>query len=197
MTRHILRQKPPIVVLAVATLTIAASACGNLTGLPASLPTVTDSGVVYAINGAPPGAPSALRLLSGTLLAADASFVFDVAFDINAAGAVVVLPQRAVASGIASTHSVGLQAVAGSFEALTIAPKSGYRADTALVTGANQVIVVQSQDANACSFSLGGTTIYAKLIVTAVDAQTRKLHVKYTVDPDCGFLSFAPGIPKD
>ena len=191
------RHTPKIVALIAAILTMAAVGCGNLTGVPAALPTVTDSGVVYAINGAPPGAPSTLNIYTGNLSAADATFGFDLAFDINAAGGAVILPQRVVASGLAATHSVGLQAVSGSFDAVTRAPKSGYRADSALVAPVNQVVVVQSQNAGACGYSLSGTTLYAKLVVTAVDALKRQLHVRYTTDPNCGFLSFAPGLPKD
>ena len=60
---------------------------------------------------------------------------FDVAFDIDASGNVVVLPQRAVASGLATTHTVALQTVTTSRSTRSAsAPKSGYRADTALVT---------------------------------------------------------------
>lgn len=197
MIRRIFSQSLRITVLVGATLTVGAISCGNLTGVPASLPTTSDSGVVYAINGAPPGAPSALHVFSGTLQAADANFAFDVAFDIDANGNVVVLPQRAVASGLATTHAVGLQTVTTSYDALTSAPKSGYRADTALVTTVNRVIVVQSQDANACGVSLTGTTLYAKLVVTAVDLQARQLTLKFTTDPNCGFFSFASGLPKD
>ena len=197
MIRRILRPKTSLIALVAATLAIAGAACGTLTGVPASLPTITDSGVVYAINGAPPGAPSSLHLYSGTLLSADANFIFDLAFDINSAGNVVVLPQRAVASGLAATHTVALQTVNSTFEAVTSAPKSGYRADTAVVTGVNQVILVQSQDPNACSTSLTGTTLYAKLIVTAIDTKARTLAIRYTTDPNCGFFSFASGIPKE
>ena len=118
MTRPILRPKLRFAALIAATLTVVAVACGDFTGVPASLPTLTDSGVVYAINGAPPGAPSALHVFSGTLLSADANFVFDVAFDINSAGSVVVLPERAVASGLATTHTVSLQASNTAFTAI-------------------------------------------------------------------------------
>jgi hypothetical protein len=196
MTHRMLSPKSKVAALVAATLTIAAAACGNLTGVPASLPTISDSGVLYAINGAPPGAPSALHAYSGTLISADANFFFDVAFDVNSAGSVVVLPQRAVASGLASTHTVGLQAVTDGYDALLTAPKSGYRADTALVVGLNQTVLVQSSDPNACSVSLSGTTLYAKLVITAIDRVSRQLHIRYTVDPNCGFLSFASGVPK-
>ena len=147
--------------LAVAAIAVAGVACGDLTGVPASLPTLTDSTVVYAINGAPPGAPTALHIYAGQLFSADASFVFDVAFDIDASGHAVILPQRAVASGLAATHTVGLQTATGAYESLTRAPNSGYRADTALVATPGVPVLVQ------------------------------------TTDPNCGFRSFLPGIPKD
>jgi hypothetical protein len=197
MIRRMFTRSPRTAALLSAAVIASAISCGNLTGVPASLPTISDSGLVYAINGAPPGAPSALHVFSGTLQPADANFAFDVAFDIDASGNVVVLPQRAVASGLATTHTVGLQAVTTSYDGLGSAPRSGYRADTALVTTVNRVIVVQSQDANACGVSITGTTLYAKVIITSVDVETRQLTIKYTSDPNCGFFSFAAGLPKD
>jgi hypothetical protein len=173
------------------------AACGDFTSVPASLPTLTDSGTVYAINGAPPGAPTALHLFSGSRLAADANFFFDVAFDIDASGNIVLLPQRVVASGLASTHSVGFQAVAQDFAAVDKALKSGYRADTAHVTRPGQTVLIQSQDVNACSISITGTVIYAKLVVLSLDRAARRISIQYTVDPNCGFLSFASGVPKE
>ncbi|HEY9230448.1 MAG TPA: hypothetical protein VIP11_27600 [Gemmatimonadaceae bacterium] len=183
-------------IAAVAVLALA-GACGDLTGVPASLSTLTDSGTVFALNGAPANAPTALHLFSGTRLAADASFFFDIAFDIDATGNPVILPQRVVASGLASTHSVGLQHVATEFSQLAEAPKNGFRADTALVTAVGRTVVIQSQDINACSISVTGTTIVAKLVVLSVDRDARKMSIQYTVDPNCGFLSFLPGVPKD
>jgi hypothetical protein len=197
MTRRFSNLKPVLVTLTTTMLAIAGVACGDLTGVPASLPTVTQTGTVYAINGAPVNAPTALHVFSGTLLPADASFVFDVAFDIDASGNAVILPQRTVATGLTSTHAVSLQKVSGDFDALTAAPKSGYHADTAVVASLNQVVVVQSSDPNACGVSLTGSTLYAKLVVTAIDRAARQLTVLYTVDPNCGFFSFAAGLPKD
>ncbi len=176
---------------------IATVGCRDITGLPASLATISDSGIVYAINGAPAGAPTALDMFTGTLLAADASFTFDIAFDIDSVGHVVFLPQRAVASGLASTHAVGLQLNTGTYESIGEAPSNGYRADTALVTIPGKTVLLQSNDPTACSASLTGTTIYGKVIVDVVDPQTRQLSVRFTVDPNCGFRSFASGIPKD
>jgi hypothetical protein len=178
-------------------MAVAVAACGDFTGVPASLPTLTQTGSVYALNGAPVGAPTALHMFSGTLLPANSSFVFDVAFDIDGAGNPVLVPQRVVATGLTSTHSVAMQKVAGDFSALTSAPKSGYHADSSMVVSLNQVIVIQSSDPNACGISLTGSTLYAKLVVTAIDRAQKQLTVLYTVDPNCGFFSFAAGLPKD
>jgi hypothetical protein len=180
-----------------AVVALAAASCKGFTGVPAQLDTITDSGVVYAINGAPSGAPTALHFYSGTLLAADANFIFDLAFDIDSSGNAVLIPMSVVSSGLASTHSVGLQASSETFDQIGSAPKSGYRADTAMVALPGQAVIAQSQDPLVCSSSLTGSTIHAKIVVTSVDPIARQLNIRYTVDPNCGFRSFASGLPKD
>lgn len=197
MNPDIRRPTSKIVAIAAAGLAILGVACGDLTAVPASLPTLADSGTVYAINGAPPGAPTALHVFSGTLLPATAAFVFDVAFDLDSAGHVLIIPQKVVATGLTSTHSVGLQSVSGDYDGLLSAPKTGYRADTTMVTVAGQVVAIQSSDPNACTTSLTGTALYGKMVVTSVDLVAKTLAVKFTVDPNCGFFSFASGLPKD
>ena len=145
MIRRNSRTLSRLLALGMCVATVGAVACGDLTGVPASLPTLTDSGTVYAINGAPPGAPTALHVFSGSILNADATFIFDVAFDIDANGRVIYLPQKTVASGLAPTHSVGLQATTATFDAVTSAPKSGYRPDTALVANPGTVVLIQDR----------------------------------------------------
>jgi hypothetical protein len=197
MTDRNSRRKSAIALIVAASLAVAGAACHGFTGVPASLYTLEDSGVVYPLNGGGPGTPSALYIFQGALVPANANFTFDVAFDLDSAGHVIVLPERAVASGLAPSHTVSLQAVSGSYDALDRAPRTGYRADTALVASINQVVMVQSQDANACSVSLSGTTLYAKLVITAIDPVTHGMSIKFTADPNCGFYSFASGLPKD
>ena len=198
MIRPILRSRLAVIACAAAVCVAAAAACGNFTGVPASLPTISDTGTVYAINGAPPGAPSALHVFTGSLTSADANFLFDIAFDIDANGNIVILPQRTVASGLAASHTVGLQKDSvTSFDALDRAPNTGYRADTALVVKPNQIVLVQSSDPNACGVSITGTTIYAKVQITEVSTSQRIMKLRWTTDPNCGFRSFAVGIPKD
>ena len=197
MIQRISAKTRGLAVVATVVVVAAAAACKSLTGVPANLSTISDTGTVYAINGSPPGAPTALHLLTASLLAADPTFFFDVAFDIDTAGNPVFLPQRAVASGLSSTHGVGLQRSEADFDAIGSAPKNGYRADTALVVRVGETVLVQSTDPTACALSITGSSIYAKVVVTGVDTEAHTLAIRYTIDPNCGFLSFGAGVPKE
>jgi hypothetical protein len=197
MTRRFSPVPAPFFALATFAAAITVVSCSDLTGVPASLPTLTDSGVVYAINGAPLGAPTALQISTGQLVTATSSFLFDIAFDIDTAGHVLFMPLRTIASGLAPTHAVGLQVSQSTFDGLIAAPKNGYRADTTLIGGPNVTIVAQANDLTTCGLAISGQNLYAKIIVTSVDRATRSMKVMYTVDPNCGFVSFADGIPKN
>jgi hypothetical protein len=196
MSHQFSAKKRIATVLAASAVAVVAVACKSLTGVPASLSTVADSGIVYAINGAPSGAPTAVHMFTGSRTTADASFFFDIAFDIDASGNITLLPQRTVASGLTSTHGVGLQKSTQAYADIHEAVKSGYRADTAMVVNTNQTVLVQVQDP-ACAVSITGTSIYGKLVVLSVDKAARTLQVQLTADPNCGFLSFDPGVPKN
>jgi len=185
-----------VAALTIGTVALATASCKSLTGLPAGLSTVADSGIIYAINGAPSGAPTAVHFFTGSRTAADASFFFDVAFDIDGGGNVVLLPQRTVASQLTTTHGVGLQKSSQAYDAITEAIKSGYRADTALIVSPGQTVLVQVQDP-ACAVSIASTSIYGKLEILSVDKVARTMQIQYVADPNCGFLSFATGIPKN
>jgi hypothetical protein len=170
--------------------------CKDLTQPKAQLSIFGDSTTVYALNGAPPGAPTALYMFTGQPVAADASFRFDVAYDIDPTGAIVLLPVRAVGNGLASSpHRVGLLISTEPFDAINEAPKSGYRYDSSTVVRVGQAVLVQSADPIACATSLFGTTIYGKLVVDSINRSTRRLHTRYRVDPNCGFVSLGTGIP--
>jgi hypothetical protein len=186
----------PVVPLALAAaVSVAIVACGDVTSPRASLPTFSDSASVYALNGAPPGAPTALYAFGESVVHADQTFRFDIAFDIDASGRIVLMPVRTVANGLASSHTVGLLAVPSEFDALDAAPKDGYRRDSTLTVNAGQTIVIESADPAACGTSFVASTIYAKVIIDEVDTKTRRMKTRFVVDPNCGFRSFAEGTP--
>ena len=178
------------------------AACNSGNGNQATLPIVTvDSQLVYAINTAPRNAPTAVYLYSAALgtaaVSASSDFSFDVAFDIDNTGHVVFLPVRTVASGLAGTHSVGLQVIDKPFDSLTFAPNKSYKYDSTLVVGVGDVVAVQSVG-SACSPSLyANPYIYGKITVDSLDRTAGTMRLRFTVDPNCGFRTLSSGIPKN
>ena len=181
-------------------LALVLGACKDLTSIDASFQNVTAIDTVYALNGSPPNAPTTLKFFDGLVQRADQGFGFDVAFDIDPSGGVAIIPARAVASSFAAPYSVALRKVAGAFETVLEAPEEGYRPDTAMVVNIGETVVAESRDSGVngvCSFSLKGQSYYSKLVVTEVDLAKRRIVFTVTVNRNCGFRSFAPGIPRD
>ena len=70
--------------------------------------------------------------------------------------------------------------------------------DSLFTTKVGDVFVVSTTDPTACGFSVFSNVIYAKIEVMGIDAGTRTVRTRFTVDPNCGFFSLIPsGIPKD
>jgi hypothetical protein len=96
------------------------------------------------------------------------------------------------------SRPVGLQKVAGSFETVLAAPSSGYETDSSLVLAPGETLVIQtahnagSQD--ICTFALS-PYLYAKIGVDSVNLASRTIYFQLGLDPNCGFRSFASGVP--
>jgi hypothetical protein len=174
----------------------AATACGDILGSTAALETVTDTTVVYAVNGAPPSAPTALHLFSATVVPATGTFQFDVAFDIDSNGKAKIIPNPNLASAlVGAAHPVALLVSDKDFDSIKVAPSGGYHADTVQVVSPGTTVVIQSQDQLACSSSFVGTTLYGKVVVDSIHTSSRLLFIRFESDPNCGFRSFASGLP--
>ena len=185
----------------VVALAVLAVACGDITRPKASTPSIAASYAVTAFTGAPVSAPTAISFLGGTTRA-DSRFAFDVALDLDATGAVTVLPVRTVGGALGNAiiqgqtglplKRVGMQKVPGPFEALREAPKTGY--DTlgvqTLVPG--NVLAVELLDYANCYTGFAGSTLYAKLTVDSVDAANRRIYTRSVVDPNCGYRGLVP-----
>ena len=147
---------------------------------------------LFALTGAPANAPTALSFLGGPTIA-DANFGFDLATDIDAAGAVRLYPIRTLAGGLAPAGKrIGLQLVSGSFDALRAAPATGYDTAGSKVVVAGSVVAVEIQDLTTCLYSLGGTNLYAKLVVDSIRSGERRIFGRTVVDPNCGFRELVP-----
>lgn len=191
-----------VVVVALAALAIA---CGDPTRPKASTPNIAVSYSVTAFTGAPVNVSTAISFLGGATRA-DSRFSFDVAFDLDPAGRVVVLPVRTVGGALGDAivqqqtglplKRVGLQPVTGPFEAVREAPTTGYDTLGVQSVTPGSVLAVELLDFQNCFTGFGGSTIYAKLTVDSVNTSSRRIYTRTVVDPNCGYRGLvADSIP--
>ena len=119
---------------------------------------------------------------------------FDVAVSIEG-DSVVFLPPRLVVSSLGTTHRVGLRHETAAFDAIRSAPGRGYVFDTVAVAAREgETVIVATQHPNC--FQEISPELYAKIGVLAIDRVRREATLRVRVDPNCGFRSFADGIPR-
>lgn len=197
-----LKIRPPAGRLAAALFaTLGLAACDDPLGLRASLAVRFDTLSVFAMTGTPVTYPAAYNVGIGTIARVDSDVAFDVAFDLTGTGQVRLIPARLISAtrnlgGFPSaTPRVGLQRHSGSFESLTKAPNGNYTYDSTLVVAPGDAVAIEVMS-DACQFSLS-SLIYAKLVVDSIDTSSRLVYFRATRDPNCGFRSLQPGVPKD
>jgi len=189
--------KARLAVLATMCVAVVLNACGDPTSLAATAPTGVDTLSVFALSGTPPSYPSGVSIIGARAVRVDGFASFEVALDIDAAGGVVVYPVKLVVNALGGSQPVGLQKIAGSFESVLEAPKTGFENDASLVLAPGETVVIQSahgRSGDICQLALS-PYIYAKIAVDSVNLATRILYLRMGVDPNCGFRSFASGVP--
>ena len=172
-------------------LALLAAACGDTTGLPAPFFTnAVDTASLFALRGTALTLPSAYTLEGAQPVRTDQTTAFDFAFDFDSLGAPALFPTGAINLGLLS----GLQRSTTSFDALKLAPTSGYIFDKPLALDTGTVVLVRSRPMQ-CLF--GATvSLYAKLRVLGVDSTARRLDFEILVDQNCGYRGLEPGLPK-
>jgi len=178
----------------------AAAACANQLATTATLPTIDDTAAVFALTGAPESAPTAINVTFPRAVIATPSEQYDVVFDIRHDSAFAYPPHA-----IGATLTAGLQLSSQAFAAITDAPTAGYNDSLPVFVKAGDVLLVQSTSAQCANQSVAARTfIYAKIVIDSIFYdEAAPPHVPRTIwyrlrnDPNCGFLSFADGIPKN
>jgi hypothetical protein len=190
--------KARLAIIATMCVVVVLNACGDPTSLKANSITSVDTLYVFALSGTPPTYPSGVSILAKSAIRVDGFAGFDVAFDIDESGRTVVYPVKMVVTSPGGSRPVGLQKVAGSFETVLAAPASGYETDSSFVLGAGETLVIQaphnSGSQDICSFALS-PYLYGKIGVDSVNLASRTIYIQLGLDPNCGFRSFASGIP--
>ena len=173
----------------------AACACTGGTDLVANIDTVLYKSALFAMNGTPLGAPTAINTSLAATVRIQSVYDFDVAFDLDASGKTVVYTQRRVGLPLGSAgRQVGLQLLTAAFGAVTQAPSGGWVFDSTLTVTPGQVIALRTATP-ACQFEIS-PYLYSKLMVDSLNVATRRIWVTTLTDPDCGFRDLVPGRPK-
>ena len=100
---------------------------------------------------------------------------------------------------LTGVNEVGLQKVAGTFESVQRAPTGTYEIDDPLTVSVGEVVVIEARrnrQSDLCTFAIS-PNIYSKLVVDSVSTGTNAIWFRVVANPNCGFRSFAPGLPKN
>jgi hypothetical protein len=173
-------------------LLLAATACGDSTGLPdASLTNAERTDTLYALIGTPVSAPSGYALEGSRRIRTDLSVDFDFAYNVESDGSPVFLPRAALGIDPTATVNPGFLARTETFEAIKVAPSNGYVTDRAIPIALGERYVVRSRV--TCAI---GVPKYAKLEVVAIDEVAKLVAFRVLTDDNCGFKGLEPGLPK-
>jgi len=179
--------------LAMALVAVALAACSDPFKLKASYANETFTFALYALSGSGPlNAPSALDLTARTVVRADGNFAFDVAFDLDSKGKILVFPQRLVGSAASGARSVAMQRVGGAYESLVLAPTGGWQLDSILSITPGETVAIRLTSPS-CVYQLSNE-LYAKIVVDSL-APRGLMFGRGVFNPNCGFRSYAEGVP--
>lgn len=170
-----------------------------MTGLEATTETKHDSLTVFPLTGSSAATPTALNTPFATVTPINASANFDIAFDLDSERRVVIYPVKLIVLPLTGVNEVGLLKVAGTFESVERAPTGTYETEKALTVGVGEVVVIEARrnrSSDLCTFAIS-PNIFSKLVVDSVSAGTNAIWFRFVANPNCGFRSFAPGLPKN
>ena len=174
---------------------VATAACDDPFEPRATTSVRTDSFVVWALTGTPVNLPTAVNVVFFTPVRVEPTYGFHLAFDIDEQGRVQLIPVTRVGGILTAGRRVGIQKATVPFEQLASAPAVGYHYDSVFVLTPGETAVVEL-GAEQCPLGVS-QIVYAKLVIRTVNPADRQLSFKMTYDPNCGFRSFLPGVPKN
>ncbi len=189
--RPVWARRLPLVALAAALFGV--SACDDPFKVKASYENASQAFQLYALTGTATNLSSALLLPVKSVTRVDGSFAFDVAFDLNAAGNVVVIPVSVLGQSTSGARAVGVITGIGGYTAILEAPTSGYTFDSTTVVTKGQAFVIKAQQ-TACASSLTPYQ-YAKAVIDSIDYTRRTMIGRVTINLNCGFRSLRDGLP--
>ncbi|MFI5231106.1 MAG: hypothetical protein ACHQSE_01215 [Gemmatimonadales bacterium] len=176
-----------------------AGACDGPSTAPGLSSDATQAFFVHALNGdsmaSPLSGSTALAFPARAVTRVDGTYNFDVAFDIDKNGNVVLFPPELVGQNPAGNRLVGIITGIGSYDAITEAPLSGYTVDSTTTIARGQAVAVQAQEPLCLTSNPGAPYLYAKIVIDSVDVVGRGIYGRAMIGGDCGYRQLVPGFP--
>ncbi len=151
---------------------------------------------VHALTGSALDASTALTFPGRAVTRVDGTYEFDVAFDIDANGNVVLLPPEMVGQNPGGNRLVGIIKGIGTYDAITSAPTTGYTVDSVTVIGRGQAVAVQAQEPVCATSNPVAPYLYAKIVIDSIDVVGRGIYGRTMIGGDCGFRQLVAGFPS-
>jgi len=148
---------------------------------------------IWALTGAPTSFPTVHLVAQRITARADAAASFDLAFDIDPDGRLLVLPVNKVVTPLSGNRRIGIVRTSEIYNTIIEAPLTGWVYDSILAVNVGQTFIVRVQT-QFCSIS-ESNEVYAKYLVDSVIPAERRIRLSGRVNPNCGFRSFLSGIP--
>ena len=170
-------------------------ACDGPNVAPGQSENSTQPFFVHALSGSPLLTSTAISFPARAVTRVDGTFSFDVAFDIDASGNVVLLPPELVGQNPSGNRLVGIVKGIGSYDVITEAPLSGYTVDSVTVIARGQAVAVQAQEPLCLTSNPSAPYLYAKIVIDSVDIASRGIYGRAMIGGDCGYRQLIAGFP--
>jgi hypothetical protein len=170
-------------------------ACEGPTTVPGTTQNATQPFFVHALTGSPLAASTAIAFPGRAVTRVDGTFSFDVAFDIDASGRVVLITPSVLGQNPSGNRPVGIITGIGSYDNIVEAPLHGYTVDSATVVVRGQAVAVQAQEPVCVTSNPIAPYLYAKIVIDSIDVAGRGIYGRTMIGGDCGYRQLIAGFP--
>jgi hypothetical protein len=195
--QHIRAAKTHLRLIPVALLMIASiiGACDDPNNVPGVSELATQPFFLHALTGSPFDGSTAISFPTRAVTRVDGNFDFDIAFDINSQGQIVLLPPELVGQNPGGNRLVGIMTGVGLYDSINQAPLLGYTVDSATIVSVGQAFVSQAQETACLTANPAAPYLYAKLVVDSIDLIGRGIYGRAMIGGDCGYRQLVAGFP--
>jgi hypothetical protein len=174
---------------------VVVGACDGANNVPGTTELATQAFFVHALNKGTFAGSTALSFPAHAVTRVDGTYNFDVAFDIDTNGNVMLLPPEMVGQNPQGNRLVGIIKGIGTFDNITAAPLTGYTVDSVTVIARGQAVAVQAQEPVCLTGDPGAPYLYAKIVIDSVDVVGRGIYGRAMIGGDCGYRQLIAGFP--